>query len=75
VVQRQGRDERNLLSRFSQWFTAAEQPPHLAAINPCEGFSDVYRDLIMRGGMPDIGFAERLQKNSYAGGFKVWLQQ
>lgn len=52
---------------ISQWFTAAEQPPHLAAINPCEGFSDIYRDLVMRGGMPDIGFAERLQKNSYAG--------
>ncbi|HEY0228389.1 MAG TPA: CocE/NonD family hydrolase, partial [Mycobacterium sp.] len=52
---------------ISQWFTAAEQPPHLAAINPCEGFSDVYRDLVMRGGMPDIGFAERLQNNSYAG--------
>jgi predicted acyl esterase len=52
---------------ISQWFTAAEQPPHLAAINPCEGFSDVYRDLVMRGGMPDVGFAERLQNNSYAG--------
>ncbi len=52
---------------ISQWFTAAEQPAHLAAINPCEGFSDVYRDLVMRGGMPDTGFAERLQKNSYAG--------
>ncbi|MHA6758085.1 CocE/NonD family hydrolase [Streptacidiphilus sp. PAMC 29251] len=51
----------------AQWFTAAEQPPHLAAINPVEGFSDIYRDLTMRGGMPDIGFAERLQKNSYAG--------
>ena len=37
----------------SQWFTAAEQPPHLAAINPWEGVSDVYRDLVMRGGMPD----------------------
>ncbi len=52
---------------ISQWFTAAEQPPHLAAINPWEGLSDVYRDLVMRGGMPDIGFAERLQNNSYAG--------
>jgi len=50
----------------SQWFTAAEQPPHLAAINPCEGFSDIYRDLAMRGGMPDLGFAERLRR-SYAG--------
>jgi predicted acyl esterase len=52
---------------ISQWFAAAEQPPHLAAINPCEGFSDIYRDLVMRGGMPDTGFAERLQNNSYAG--------
>jgi uncharacterized protein len=52
---------------ISQWFTAAEQPPHLVAINPWEGLSDVYRDLVMRGGMPDIGFAERLQNNSYAG--------
>ena len=52
---------------IAQWFTAAEQPPHLAAINPWEGLSDVYRDLVMNGGMPDIGFAERLQKYSYAG--------
>lgn len=52
---------------IAQWFTAAEQPAHLAAINPWEGLSDTYRDFIMRGGMPDIGFAERLQKNSYAG--------
>jgi uncharacterized protein len=50
----------------TQWFTAAEQPPHLVAINPCEGFSDVYRDLVMRGGMPDLGFGERL-RSSYAG--------
>ncbi|MFF6905964.1 CocE/NonD family hydrolase [Streptomyces sp. NPDC012389] len=51
----------------SQWFTAAEQPPHLAAINPWEGVSDVYRDLVMRGGMPDTGFAEELQNNSFWG--------
>lgn len=48
---------------FSQWFTAAEQPPHLAAINPWEGLSDAYRDLSMRGGMPDLHFAQRLQVN------------
>ena len=48
----------------SQWFTAAEQPPHLAAINPWEGVSDVYRDLVLRGGMPDTGFAEMLQLES-----------
>lgn len=48
---------------ISQWFTAAEQPPHLAAINPWEGFSDVYRDLTTRGGMPDLNFTKRLQIN------------
>ena len=51
----------------SQWFTAAEQPPHLAAINPWEGVSDVYRDLVMRGGMPDTGFAATLQNGSFWG--------
>jgi predicted acyl esterase len=51
----------------AQWFTAAEQPRHLAAINPWEGVSDVYRDLVMRGGMPDTGFAERLQDGSFFG--------
>ncbi|MES2265055.1 MAG: CocE/NonD family hydrolase [Pseudomonadota bacterium] len=51
----------------SQWFTAAEQPKHLAAINPWEGVSDVYRDLVMRGGMPDTGFAQLLQDNSFCG--------
>ena len=51
----------------SQWFTAAEQPKHLAAINPWEGVSDVYRDLVMRGGMPDTGFAGMLQHGSFFG--------
>lgn len=51
----------------SQWFAAAEQPPHLAAINPWEGVSDVYRDLVMRGGMPDTGFAQLLQEGSFFG--------
>ena len=51
----------------SQWFTAAEQPPHLAAINPWEGVSDVYRDLVMRGGMPDTGFARQLQNGNFWG--------
>lgn len=48
---------------FSQWFTASEQPPHLAAINPNEGLSDAYRDLSMRGGIPDLFFTKRLQVN------------
>lgn len=51
----------------AQWFAAAEQPPHLAAINPWEGVSDVYRDLVLRGGMPDTGFAGLLQNGSFFG--------
>ena len=48
---------------ISQWFAAAEQPPHLAAIAPWEGLSDVYRDLVLRGGMPDLAFAQTLERN------------
>lgn len=51
----------------TQWFAAAEQPPHLAAINPWEGVSDIYRDLMMRGGMPDVGFGRQLQEGSFFG--------
>ena len=45
---------------ISQWFAAAEQPPHLAAIAPWEGMSDIYRDLMMRGGIPDFPFPRQL---------------
>ncbi len=45
---------------ISQWFAAAEQPPHLAAIAPWEGMSDIYRDLVVRGGIPDYPFPRRL---------------
>ena len=51
---------------ISQWFTAAEQPPHLTAIAPWEGMSDLYRDLIMRGGMPDLAFPA-MWAHSYVG--------
>ncbi|HLX35973.1 MAG TPA: CocE/NonD family hydrolase [Candidatus Limnocylindrales bacterium] len=42
---------------IAQWFAAAERPPHLAAIAPWEGWTDTYRDLLFRGGMPDLSFA------------------
>ena len=45
---------------ISQWFVAAEQPPHLAAIAPWEGMSDIYRDLVMRGGVPDYAFSKQV---------------
>jgi putative CocE/NonD family hydrolase len=41
---------------LSQYRAAAEQPPHLAAICPWEGFSDVYRDFAKPGGVRDRGF-------------------
>ncbi|MEY8116920.1 CocE/NonD family hydrolase [Falsihalocynthiibacter sp. BN13B15] len=50
----------------SQWFMAAERPAHLAAIAPWEGMSDIYRDLILRGGIPDYGFSKTL-RNAYIG--------
>ena len=48
---------------ISAWFAAAEQPPHLAAIAPWEGMSDIYRDLVMRGGIPDFPFPRFLVRN------------
>ena len=45
---------------ISQWFAAAERPPHLAAIAPWEGMSDVYRDFAARGGIPDLAFPQML---------------
>lgn len=35
---------------LSQWRAAAARPPHLAAICPWEGFTDLYRDLACPGG-------------------------
>jgi predicted acyl esterase len=46
-----------------QWWTAALRPPHLAAINPCEGLTDVYREFMFHGGIPDTGFPPFWQKN------------
>lgn len=36
----------------AQWWAASLRPPHLAAINPCEGLSDVYREFAFHGGIP-----------------------
>jgi predicted acyl esterase len=41
---------------ISQWKVAALQPPHLRAICPWEGFTDVYRDLAYPGGIREDGF-------------------
>ena len=41
-----------------QYWAAMEQPPHLKAIAPWEGFSDLYRDLSRRGGIPWAPFVK-----------------
>ena len=43
-----------------QWFVAAQNPPHLAAIAPWEGHIDLYRSDVLRGGIPDIGFNDHV---------------
>jgi uncharacterized protein len=40
----------------SQWTIAATGPPHLAAINPWEGWSDTYREVTRHGGIPETYF-------------------
>jgi uncharacterized protein len=41
---------------MSQWAVAALNPPHLAAIMPWEGVSDMYRELAFHGGIRETGF-------------------
>ena len=41
---------------ISQYKAAALRPPHLVAICPWEGFSDVYRDFARPGGIREDGF-------------------
>jgi predicted acyl esterase len=40
----------------SQWRVAALNPPHLAAINPWEGWTDTYREVVRHGGIPETWF-------------------
>jgi len=40
----------------TQWRVAELNPPHLAAINPWEGWTDTYRELARHGGIPDTWF-------------------
>jgi uncharacterized protein len=38
---------------MSQWYVAALKPPHLRAIVPWEGVTDLYRELAFHGGIPE----------------------
>jgi uncharacterized protein len=40
----------------TQWRVAELNPPHLAAMNPWEGWADTYREVAYHGGMPDTWF-------------------
>ena len=40
----------------SQWRVAELNPPHLAAINPWEGWTDTYREVARHGGIPETWF-------------------
>lgn len=39
-----------------QWFAGATRPPHLAALLPYDGMSDLYREIVAHGGIPNTGF-------------------
>lgn len=41
---------------MAQWAAAALRPPHLTAIAPWEGLTDVFREVVNRGGIPDTAF-------------------
>jgi putative CocE/NonD family hydrolase len=43
---------------INQWQVAALQPPHLAAIAPWEGASDLYREAIFHGGIQSNQFLQ-----------------
>jgi hypothetical protein len=48
---------------MSQWRVAALRPPHLKAIVPWEGVSDLYREFVFQGGIPETGFVPIWWKN------------
>ncbi|MGV1009851.1 MAG: CocE/NonD family hydrolase [Dermatophilaceae bacterium] len=48
----------NSFVAMTQLRIAAQQPPHLSAIAPWEASSDMYRDLLLEGGIPALTFNE-----------------
>lgn len=56
VEQRAGGPVRVSYLTSSQWRVAELSPPHLAAINPWEGWSDTYREVARHGGIPETWF-------------------
>jgi predicted acyl esterase len=50
---------------IAQWFIASTNPPHLSAIAPWEGITDLYRQDVCRGGIPEPGFNETILMHLY----------
>jgi uncharacterized protein len=50
---------------WSQWMAASLQPPHLSAICPWEGFTDMYRDAVYHGGIREIGLISQLTRQRF----------
>ena len=48
---------------MSQWYVAALKPPHLGAMVPWEGATDLYRELAFHGGIPETKFVPIWCKN------------
>jgi predicted acyl esterase len=48
---------------MSQWRVAPLRPPHLKAMIPWEGVSDLYREFVFQGGIPETGFVPIWWKN------------
>ena len=46
----------------AQWRVAELNPPHLAAINPWEGWNDTYREVVRHGGIPETWFWPYIQQ-------------
>ncbi|MDP4245233.1 MAG: CocE/NonD family hydrolase [Bacteroidota bacterium] len=51
---------------WSQWMAASLQPPHLTAICPWEGFTDMYRDAVYHGGIREIGLIGQLTSKRFS---------
>ncbi len=50
---------------WSQWMAASLQPPHLSAICPWEGFTDMYRDVAYHGGIRETGLMGELTRHRF----------
>ncbi len=54
---------------IAQWYTAAENPPHLTCIAPWEGMTDIYRERIAVGGIVEGGFSQVVTSGATGEGY------